>query len=201
MARVARRTKSRFLTKNALRCTLLQRLRQTIHVTTLQIKNTKHSRDWRKRRPLRPVPHRFACRKRSCRITVNFLERSRPHNAAAHVSRRMRQGQKQETQIRSASTAHELTDPLTIQKANMNCSGAASAAGVDAGSGADGCRSRSRSISTHLGCPSMHGTVTALVVARVSISHANASLFKAAVALGGFPFIMPREFRGPAYHS
>ena len=35
----------------------------------------------------------------------------------------------------------------------------------------------------------------------VSILHANASLIKAAVTLGGCSFIMPREFRSPASHA
>ena len=44
-------------------------------------------------------------------------------------------------------------------------------------------------------------SVAAFVVARVCISHANASLLKAAVTLGGFPLIMAREFRGPAHRA
>ena len=48
-------------------------------------------------------------KKKRCHMTVNVLERSRPHTAAARVSRRIRPGQKQVTLIRSASTTPEPT--------------------------------------------------------------------------------------------
>ena len=139
-------------------------------------------------------------------MTVNFLEISSPHNAAAHASRRMRQRQQQETQNRSASTAPELNDLLTIQKANMNCSGAVRLLLVLTPTLAQtavvrGLAPSLRTLVVQAGTSSSLKSVNALVVARVSISHANASLFKVGVTLGGFPFIMPREFRGPAYHS
>ena len=109
--------------------------------------------------------------KRGCRITVHFLEKSRPHNAAAHVSRRMRQGQK-ETRVHRQRLSFEVS--LHHQ----------------------------RTLVVQAGTASSLKSVTALVVAGVfHLTRQTQALFNAAVTLGGFPFIMPREFRGPAYHS
>ena len=184
-ARVATGEKSQFLTKNALRCTLLQRLCQTMSKGNSPKKT------------------------QSTAETGESTVRSDPCSSTqCGCTRIMPNAPRTETRDADSEWIHGAWTyrPTHNQEGKHELLGSGGfAVGVDADSGADGCRSRSRSITTHLGCPSRH-VILVEIGDRLGGGESFHLTRQRIIVQGGCHFgrisiVMPREFRGPAYHS